>query len=182
MIVASRQSRKLRPTPFAGCRISMAEFHQPGIPQSQRSWSILLQTVPGASRSVFRRPHLRFGMPSAGTPAIAAWLEPPAPDRARSVSLRLPDISSPWQNANRRAALLSKTAGTAILRHASAPSPKKNSTSRKKILRPAKKNVFPYFKQWVSALHFRVSPFPCKTNFPGKTNPPSANNKPRADQ
>jgi autotransporter-associated beta strand protein len=57
---------------------------------------------------------------------------------------------------------LAKTAGTAILHYASPPQkiqlPEKN-------LAPAKKNVFYEFKQWVSALHFRISPFPCKTNF-----------------
>jgi hypothetical protein len=78
--------------------------------------------------------------------------------------------------------LLAKTAGTAILRHASAPSPPKKFNFPKKILRPPKKNVFYEFKQWVSALLFRISPFPCKTNFPGKTNPPSTNNKLGANQ
>ena len=105
------------------------QTQQPGIPQSQRSWSILLQTVPGASRSV----------PEVSSPwrnsnrrdaAIAAWLARPAPDRARSVPLRVPDISSPWRNSNRRDALLSETAGTAILQ---------NSNFRKIILRPPKK-------------------------------------------
>jgi hypothetical protein len=212
---------------------------QPRLRQSQRGWSILLQSVHGASRSVFR-------MPSTADSEVAAkCLARPAPDRARSVPLRLPDASSPWRNSNRRDDLLSKTAVTAILRHASAFPPQKNKFSfgnrsvagascsspcterpapssgclisiaecqqagrpvgqdsrdgyppprlrtfsppkkfnfPKKILRPPKKNVFYEFKQWVSALLFRISPFPCKTNFPGKTNPPSTNNKLGANQ
>ncbi len=52
----------------AGYLISMAECQQAGIRQSQRSWSILLQTVPGASRSVCRISHLHGGMPTGGTP------------------------------------------------------------------------------------------------------------------
>jgi hypothetical protein len=46
----------------------VAEFQQAGMRQSQRGWSILLQTVPGASRSVCRISHLHGGMPTGGTP------------------------------------------------------------------------------------------------------------------
>ena len=53
-------------------------------------------------------------MPTAGTPAIAAYLEHPAPDRARSVPLRAGGLISiaEFQQAGR---LLAMTAGTAIL-------------------------------------------------------------------
>jgi hypothetical protein len=79
-----------RPAPSSGC-------HQPRIQKSQRSgWRVPRQSVPGASRSVCR-------MPSTADSEVAAkWLARPAPVRARSVPLRLPDISSPWRNANRR--------------------------------------------------------------------------------
>ncbi len=62
--------------------------HQPGLPQSQRSWSIRLQTVPGASRSVCRRPHLHGGMPTGGTPqSQRGWRVPrqTVPGASRSV-------------------------------------------------------------------------------------------------
>jgi hypothetical protein len=86
-------------------------------------------------------PHLRGGIPTGGDAAIAAWLEHPAPDRARSVPLRLPDISSPWRDA-----LLAKTAGTAILQ--------KKFKFLKIILATAKKTRFVRNACWDSAPHF----------------------------
>ena len=60
----------------------------------QRSWSILLQTVPGASRSARLTEACKHG----GT---ATWLEHPAPDRARSVPLRKANVGvQAWRHRN----------------------------------------------------------------------------------